>query len=511
MDQQDRDELREGRQKAYKAKKRVRDLEEKGYYNKGKYWSKGSQRSDVGKSAAGATELRSAAQLGDVEKVRRLVTEYGVSANAVAPDSKGETALHVAVKMANIEVVRFLVEQGGDPNHRDDGGHTPLETAEDCAFLKNEDGMKYAGAREQIMLLNGVTIWKACREGMFEQVKFMINKDPSLVNAGNHHGMTPLHFAVSSQNIPMAEFLLGKGAQASTRNENGTSSHRLAGEDQRQLERIRTADRAESEKAEMFRAFVTLDRTGRCGYCAKNELTVNKGPLARMRQAKGECACCGMTMGGHAEGDGDEDEDDEDGGGHELPEVLQPAKEKSYSINGVTLTQANAMSEMLAHADAHSGNGGALDGDSKAAAREVPYFTTRIVLYLLYPTPPYRPTGWSTCGGRGRTKRRARTARPGGCTGWRRSTREGPRARCCCRTRSGRSRRPAAAVVGAAAAVAVVVAVVVAVAVVAAVVAAVAVAGAHRRSRLAPPPSTRRWQAPSAARHPWRQAAAWRA
>jgi ankyrin repeat protein len=48
---------------------------------------------------------------------------------------------------------------------------------------------------------------------MFEQVKFMINKDPSLVNAGNHHGMTPLHFAVSSQNIPMAEFLLSKGAQ----------------------------------------------------------------------------------------------------------------------------------------------------------------------------------------------------------------------------------------------------------------------------------------------------------
>jgi hypothetical protein len=160
MDQQDRDELREGRQKAYKAKKQFRELKEKGYFNKGKYWNKGSQRSDVGKSAAGVTELRSAAQLGDVEKVRRLVMEYSVSVNAVAPDSKGETALHVAVKMANIEVVRFLVQQGGDPNHRDDGGHTPLETAEDCAFLKNESSMKYAGAREQIMLLNGVTIWK---------------------------------------------------------------------------------------------------------------------------------------------------------------------------------------------------------------------------------------------------------------------------------------------------------------------------------------------------------------
>jgi hypothetical protein len=64
--------------------------------------------------------------------------------------------------------------------------------------------------------------------------------------------------------------------------------------------------------------------------------------------------------------------------------------EQDERFDGAPLTalrpQANEMSEVLAHADAKSGNGGALNGDSKAAAREVPYFTNIILLNLPYPT-----------------------------------------------------------------------------------------------------------------------------
>ena len=62
------------------------------------------------------------------------------------------------------------------------------------------------------MLLSGVTIWKACHEGMMDHVKFMLDRDPSLVNKGNHHGMTPLHFAVYQREADMVRLFIMAGA-----------------------------------------------------------------------------------------------------------------------------------------------------------------------------------------------------------------------------------------------------------------------------------------------------------
>lgn len=71
--------------------------------------------------------LLDAAWQGDLEEVRKMIEEEGVSPDACNAD--GVTALHCAAASANYPMVEYLLEVGANVNVADDHGWTPLHSA----------------------------------------------------------------------------------------------------------------------------------------------------------------------------------------------------------------------------------------------------------------------------------------------------------------------------------------------------------------------------------------------
>ena len=81
-----------------------------------------------------AEQLHFAAQDGDLDRVRRLLTE-GYDVNVF--DDLGKTPLHYAVEHERLEVAQYLIDHGADVNARHEPGigNTPLaEVAGSCSL-----------------------------------------------------------------------------------------------------------------------------------------------------------------------------------------------------------------------------------------------------------------------------------------------------------------------------------------------------------------------------------------
>ncbi|CAE7212890.1 unnamed protein product [Rhizoctonia solani] len=72
---------------------------------------------------------------GDLERVKVLVEEQGVSPNA-ADDVIGYTPMHAASSYGHIQILTYLISKGGDVNVTDEEGDTPLFTAETVAVAQ---------------------------------------------------------------------------------------------------------------------------------------------------------------------------------------------------------------------------------------------------------------------------------------------------------------------------------------------------------------------------------------
>lgn len=80
-------------------------------------------------------ELAEAIRSGDLKTARRLLEE-GASPNQKLPF--GMTAVHLAALMQETPILRLLLQEGGDPNIRNETGNTPLfmaETGDDVRAL----------------------------------------------------------------------------------------------------------------------------------------------------------------------------------------------------------------------------------------------------------------------------------------------------------------------------------------------------------------------------------------
>eukprot|EP00966_Prymnesium_polylepis_P187370 4344135-Prymnesium_polylepis.1 len=71
--------------------------------------------------------LRTAARLGNVDDLRRLI--YSDVKDLSAADEHGVTALHIACGSRNADVVAFLLREGADITRVDINGDTPLHLA----------------------------------------------------------------------------------------------------------------------------------------------------------------------------------------------------------------------------------------------------------------------------------------------------------------------------------------------------------------------------------------------
>ena len=129
-------------------------------------------------SPDGFTALALASYLGQKESVDYLI-EKGADVNAVARNETGFTALTGAVTENHNEIVKVLVKNGARVNHRYEGGFTPLMHA---AYSENAELVRF-------LLQNGA--------------------DPA---AKNGEGKSPLTFAQEKNNSQIIELLRKNGA-----------------------------------------------------------------------------------------------------------------------------------------------------------------------------------------------------------------------------------------------------------------------------------------------------------
>lgn len=145
-------------------------------------------------AALPTSQLVSAAQRGDLAKVKELLAVTGTNVNEVDPDT-GRTALHWAARENRGEIVALLLEAKADVNALDRTGKGPLTLAAETGSVDATQRLVDAGAnvtaRDQI---GGTPLTWACGLGNAATVKILLDKgaDVSVVDV---NGLTPLIWA----------------------------------------------------------------------------------------------------------------------------------------------------------------------------------------------------------------------------------------------------------------------------------------------------------------------------
>jgi tetratricopeptide (TPR) repeat protein len=111
-------------------------------------WETQQQRVTAGRTIVTAIDE------GDVEEVRRLLTEDPAALDAPTTGDCPDRPLAYAAAQGKIEIVRLLLDQGADPNARGESGRTPLHRAAESgqpeiARLLIEHGADVAAVDEQ--------------------------------------------------------------------------------------------------------------------------------------------------------------------------------------------------------------------------------------------------------------------------------------------------------------------------------------------------------------------------
>lgn len=135
--------------------------------------------------------LFSAAQKGDVDEVKRLLTaDVKINAESRA----GEQAIHYATQFGNIEVVKALLAAGAKVDAVDKSGYQPIHYAAQKGYIEIVKVLLAAGA-----------------------------KVDARVEALNKFGGQPIHFAAQSGNAELIKILLAAGVNANAQDNSGKS------------------------------------------------------------------------------------------------------------------------------------------------------------------------------------------------------------------------------------------------------------------------------------------------
>jgi len=130
------------------------------------------------------------------------------------PDAKngfGDTALHLAIKQGNDEIIGLLLEYGASINIHGREGKTVLEIASEKggAMLERRIFMGYLGILGVPELQQDLFV--AVYNGDYEAVNSLLDRgvEPEVSNIA---GLTPLHFAVSGNNLAIIDLLISRNA-----------------------------------------------------------------------------------------------------------------------------------------------------------------------------------------------------------------------------------------------------------------------------------------------------------
>ena len=179
---------------------------------------------------ADAIRTCNAAQAGDAERVKMLLKKNPDLATSKNHSQHGRRPIHYAAREGHADVVEILLEAGASPA----AGIWPNREASQPLTLARERGHNGVVALMEAWLntqhgttSRGVEFCDAARMREFEKVRFMLDREPAIINESDTAGNTALHYAVSHLQFDPVTDLLTAGADVTIRNaENELPIHR---------------------------------------------------------------------------------------------------------------------------------------------------------------------------------------------------------------------------------------------------------------------------------------------
>jgi uncharacterized protein len=165
-------------------------------------------------------------QLIDAVKAGNLATTRSLLAKGVSPDTRdkdGYPALAWAALRGHTEIVRALLDQGADPNLRDQiAGYTPLmHSVSKSKVDTNLPVIQLLIARgAEVNARDNGDFSPLMRAAQYNETSAAVEELVSRgadVNAKSRNGWTPLLIAIQSGRSDSVRFLLGKGADSNAR------------------------------------------------------------------------------------------------------------------------------------------------------------------------------------------------------------------------------------------------------------------------------------------------------
>lgn len=155
----------------------------------------------------------------DLQSVKNILPEIK---DLNIPNDSGLTGLLMAVKTENTDIVKILLENGADPDKADGSGITPLIKASELGNTEIIQMLLDGGAGKELIEheLGATAVFAAVIMGKLKAVEMLCARGVS-VNSIDKNGFSPLFYAVAKKNVPIAEFLIGKGADPLIKNNFG--------------------------------------------------------------------------------------------------------------------------------------------------------------------------------------------------------------------------------------------------------------------------------------------------
>ncbi|GKV23805.1 hypothetical protein SLEP1_g33498 [Rubroshorea leprosula] len=165
-------------------------------------------------------DVNSASAYGDLDKVRKLVEEDGIS--LLIPDLNGYYALQWAALNNYPEIVQYIIEHGGNVNSVDNNKQTALHWAAVRGPIAVSDLLLQNGARVEATDTNGYrAVHVAAKYGQTAFLNHLIVKYHADYEATDNDGRSPLHWAAYKGYSDTVRLLLFRDASQGSQDSNG--------------------------------------------------------------------------------------------------------------------------------------------------------------------------------------------------------------------------------------------------------------------------------------------------